>query len=368
MINLVIVVIIHLFILNNIMIEFPKTTQAAILVAQHKDLVIDTIELPNSLEVGQVLVKLHVSGICGSQVGEMDGRKGPDKFLPHLLGHEGFASVLKVGPGVKTVRAGDKVILHWRKGNGIESAPPMYRWRGEELNAGLVTTFNKHAVVSENRCTKVNFEINPNQAALFGCAITTGFGVVENDANVRIGDSVVIYGAGGIGLSIIQASALKSAWPIIAIDLFDNRLRLAQELGASHVINASNNDPEKAINEILGNSPLNTFIDNTGLPSVIELGYKLINSEGKLVLVGVPKYDENISIHSLPLHFGKIIIGSHGGKCKPVQDIPRFLKLLNQGILKLDRLISEEYTLERINEAIVSMRKGLSAGRVIIKL
>src|SRR5437764_7918721 len=113
----------------------PKALRAAILVWRRKELVVDEVELPKTLGAGQVLVKVHCSGICGSQLGEIDGAKGEDKFLPHLLGHEGAGTVVAAGPGVRHVKAGDKVVLHWRKGAGIEAAPPKYRWRGADLNA-----------------------------------------------------------------------------------------------------------------------------------------------------------------------------------------------------------------------------------------
>lgn len=232
----------------------PTTTQAAILVAQQAPLVVDTIELPATLGVGQVLVQVHVSGICGSQLGEIDGVKGPDRFLPHLMGHEGVATVLEIGPGVKHVQPGDYVVLHWRPGAGIQADPPKYRWRDETLNAGWVTTFNRHAVVSENRCTKVSAATPPEAAALFGCAITTGFGVIENNAKLKMGESVVVFGAGGIGLNIIQASALVSASPIIAVDLHDSRLELASQLGASHCINSSQGDAADQIQGALAGS------------------------------------------------------------------------------------------------------------------
>ena len=186
-------------------------TMAAILVEQKRDLVVDEIMLPSELYVGQVLVEIHVSGICGSQLGEINGVKGPDRFLPHLMGHEGYATVLETGIGVKNVEKGDKVVLHWRPGSGIQSDTPKYKWQGKTLNAGWVTTFNKHAIVSENRCTKVPKTTPPDLAALFGCAITTGLGVIENNINLRIGETIVVYGAGGIGLNIIQAAKLVSA-------------------------------------------------------------------------------------------------------------------------------------------------------------
>ena len=350
------------------MFERPTSTQAAILVAQQQPLVVDTIELPSQLEVGQVLVELKTSGICGSQLGEIDGVKGPDRFLPHLMGHEGFGVVLEIGPGVRSVKPGDCVVLHWRPGAGIQADPPKYRWRGQPLNAGWVTTFNRHAVVSENRCTKVPAATDPEAAALFGCAITTGFGVVENNARLRMGESVVVFGAGGIGLNIIQAAALISASPIIAVDLHDSRLELAEQLGATHTVNSAKGDAAELIKQALGDQPLDVFIDNTGVPSIIEMGYQLTQREGRVILVGVPRQGQNLNVYSLPLHFGKVLSGSQGGECQPERDIPRYLRLLEMGNLKLDRFVSARFQLEEINTAISTMRDGATAGRVMLTL
>ena len=354
--------------MNPGMPERPTTTQAAILVAQQEPLVVDTIELPAELGVGQVMVQLQVSGICGSQLGEIDGVKGADRYLPHLMGHEGFATVLEIGPGVKHVKVGDSVVLHWRPGAGIRADPPQYRWRGEPLNAGWVTTFNRHAVVSENRCTKVPSNTDADAAALFGCAITTGFGVIENNAGLRMGEAVVVFGAGGIGLNMIQAAALLSASVIIAVDLFDSRLELARQLGATYTINSSREDAEARIRELLEGQQLDVFIDNTGVPAVIELGYRLTHGQGRVILVGVPRQGNNVSLHTLPLHFGKLLTGSHGGESQPARDIPRYLRLLQQGRLQLDRLVSARYPLQEINTAIAAMRDGATAGRVMIDL
>ena len=128
-------------------------TQAAILVEQGKPLVVDKITIPDQLDIGQVLVEIFVSGICGSQIGEIYGVKGEDKFLPHLMGHEGCGRIKDIGPGVTKLKIGDKVVLHWKKGIGINSKVPEYIWNGKRVNAGWVTTFNKFAVISENRCT-----------------------------------------------------------------------------------------------------------------------------------------------------------------------------------------------------------------------
>ena len=342
--------------------------KAAILIAQRENLIVEDIELPTSLDVGQVLVKLKFSGICGTQLGEIDGVKGKDKYIPHLLGHEGSGIVQDIGPGVQTVKVGDSVVLHWKKGTGIQSAPPKYRWKGKDINAGWVTTFNSQAIISENRCTTIPDDFPKEEAALFGCAVTTGFGVVENNAKLKMGESVVIFGAGGIGLNIIQAAKLVSAWPIIGVDIHENRLDLAKKLGATHIINASKEDPFEKIKEILKSRQLDVFIDNTGIPKIIEHGYEIVNQEGRVVLVGVPKHGNNINIFSLPLHFGKSISGSFGGECKPDQDIPRYMELCKQGVWNMKGLISQRFKLDEINLAIDSMRKGKTAGRVIIEL
>ena len=343
----------------------PRTMQAAILVKLREPLVIDEIELPAALDVGQVLVEVRCSGICGSQLGEIDGVKGEDKFLPHLLGHEGSGTVVDVGPGVRHVRAGDRVVLHWRKGLGIEAAPAKYRWRGAPLNAGWVTTFNEYAIVSENRVTPIPADTDPEVAALFGCAVTTGFGVVVNNARLKIGESVVVFGAGGIGLNIVQAAALVTAQPIIAVDLYDARLELARQLGATHLVNAKRTPAREEIARLCPGG-VDAFIDNTGNPEIIAMGYELTRPAGRVVLVGVPAKGRNVSLYSLPLHFGKELRGSHGGDAVPNVDIPRYEALFRAGRIRLKELVTERFPLAEVNTAIARMRDGRASGRCAI--
>lgn len=342
--------------------------KAAILVEQKKPLVIADVALTDELKPGQVLVKVHYSGICGSQLGEIDGVKGPDKFLPHLLGHEGSGTVIAIGPAVKHVKPDNKVVLHWRKGLGIESEPPSYSWDGKKVNAGWITTFNEYAIVAENRVTVIPDDSDMEVAALFGCAVTTGFGVVVNNARLTIGESLVVYGAGGVGLNIIQAASLVSAYPIIAVDLYDNRLKLANKMGATHLINGKKEDTRKSIHEIINQQGLDVFIDNTGNPEIIQMGYEITKPQGKVILVGVPRKNNNISIYSLPLHFGKKISGSHGGESIPEIDILRYQSLFEEGRIKLRELITDKYTLEDINSAIGGLKTGNISGRCLIKM
>ena len=177
----------------------PKETLAAILVEQKKELVIGKISLPEKLDVGQVLVEYHFSGICGSQIGEIEGIKGVDNWLPHLLGHEASGTVLAIGPGVSRVEPGDKVVAHWRPAPGIQCPTPKYTWNGKIVNAGWVTTFNKFGIAAENRLTKVDPAVKNEEPVLFGCAITTGFGVIDNNARLKFGETVVVFGSGELG-------------------------------------------------------------------------------------------------------------------------------------------------------------------------
>ena len=342
---------------------------AAILGEQNSLLLVDEVELPSSLLLGQVLVEVHYSGICGSQLGEISGVKGPDKFLPHLLGHEGSGIVQEVGLGVQYVKVGDKVVMHWRPGRGIQAEPPKYRWGDKVLNAGYVTTFNEYAVVSENRLTPLPPDYPLEYAALYGCGVTTGLGVIENNAQLRMGQSIVVVGAGGVGLNIIQGAKLHTAHPIVAVDLFENRLELAGSLGATHLINSRRqSDWMLEVKKIVGEAGSDVVIDNTGNPEVISQCYELTKPKGRTVLVGVPPKGQEASLYTLPLHFGKHITGSHGGNGNPSEDIPRYLQLEKLGHLLLQPLFTERFALHEINEAIRRMSNGKTSGRVLIDM
>ena len=350
------------------MTSIPQTMQAVILVEQGNDLRVEEIYLPKDLFYGQVLIKIHYSGVCGSQLGEIDGVKGADSYLPHLLGHEGSGEVLEVGPGVKTVKPGDHAVLHWMPGDGLESDPPVYSWNGRTVNAGKVTTFNEYAIVSENRVTPIPKDFDLKIAPLFGCAVTTGLGVINNKAKVKIGESVVVFGAGGVGLNEIQGAAMVSAYPIVAVDIYDSKLELAKKIGASHLINSINTRVQDEIQSILGGSCADVVIDNTGNVQVIEMAYRLAAADGRIILVGVPRIGENISIYSLELHFGKELTGTRGGECKPNIDIPRYIRLHEAGKLKLEESITDSFSLSNINMAVKKMRSGETAGRCLIEV
>ncbi len=340
--------------------------KAAILVEQRKPLEIGDLEVPR-LDFGQVLVEIHASGICGSQLNEIDGVKGADKFLPHLLGHEGGAVVQEVGPGVTRLKAGDRVVMHWRKAPGHQSPTPTYRWGSRKVNAGWVTTFNEMAVVSENRLTPVPGDVDFEVAALYGCAITTGFGVVNNDAALRIGESIAVFGAGGVGLGVLLGAQLAGAYPIVAIDVVPWKLEAARKYGATHTILAGKEPPIEALRAIVGKEGVDVAVDGTGVPEVIEAAYEATNATGRTIMVGVPRHDQKIRIDSLPLHFEKVLTGSHGGDADPARDIPRYLRLAAQGRFDLKGMITHRYALDQVNEAIADIRAG-KVLRAIIRM
>lgn len=343
----------------------PRLSRAAILESSRAPLIVDEFRLPDSLDAGQVLVRVLYSTICGAQLNEIAATKGPDKFLPHLLGHEATAQVIDIGPGVTHIEPGAPVILHWRQGQGIQSRPPSYSWRDRRLNAGWVTTFNCHAVVSENRLTPLPSSLDPKIAPLLGCALTTAAGVVGSDARIRVGDSVVVFGVGGVGINVVQFAHLAGAYPIVAVDLVEQKLEWALAHGATHSIKGSEPELGSAIRDAVGPHGADKVIETTGSARVIERAYELTAADGTCVLVGVPS--EKATLHTLPLHFDKVLTGSHGGGAVPHTDIPRLARLVEAGRLSLDGLITHEFSLDQINDALDVVRAG-TAGRVLIDL
>lgn len=343
-----------------------KKAKAAILARSGAPLVVDEIEFPDELGVGQALVRILHTSICGAQLNEIAAVKGPDKFLPHLLGHEASGQVIETGPGVTNVKAGDTVVLHWRPSLGIQSQPPSYRWAGQKLNAGWVTTFNDYAVISENRMTAIPADADLKIAPLFGCAVTTAAGVITNDAKVKLGEAVVVFGTGGVGLPIVQFASLAGANPVVAIDVLESKLAMARERGATHTIQAKDGiDIAAEVRKIVGTKGPDKVIETTGAKAIIELAYDLTHPDGTCVLVGVPS--EKVTIYTLPIHFNKILTGSHGGDAMPHIDIPRILKLVQAGRISFEGIITHEFPLDRINDALDVVRSG-AAGRVLLNV
>ena len=341
--------------------------QAAILEQSRQPLIVDTVTLPAKLQAGQVLVKVLYSGICGAQLNEIEAAKGPDKFLPHLLGHEGLGEVLEVGPLVRHVAPGDQVILHWMPGSGFQSDPPAYSWRGQRLNAGWVTTLSELTVVSGNRCTKIESTLAPEHLPLLGCAATTAAGVIGRDAGLRLGESVVVLGTGGVGLLTVEAARASVGYPIVGVDKVEARLEHARRLGARSTVLVAESDIFDDIIRALGGTPPDVVVETTGARDMIELAYRLVSTAGRAILVGVPRHDEPASFDTLPLHFNTVMTGSKGGGTKPEVDIPRLASLAEANLFRLDALPVTLFPLSDINAAIDLVRSGMP-GRAVIDM
>jgi len=335
-----------------------KQTEAAVLYELEKPLSIMTLTIPE-LKPGQVLVDIAYSGVCHSQLLEVRGKRGQDRFLPHTLGHEGSGTVLEVGEGVTKVKAGDHVVLTWIKGNGADVPSTTYQGPGGPVNSGAISTFMRRTVTCENRVVPVGNAIPLPQAALLGCAIPTGAGIVLNTLKVQEDNTIAVFGAGGIGLSAILAAGLRNARTIIAVDVIDNKLEQAIQLGATHCVNARQQDPLAAILEITGGRGVDYAIESAGTRGTMETAFKAVRDNGGLcVLAGNLPHGEQISLNPFDLIRGKRIIGSWGGETQPDRDIQQYVEYYMSGKLKLDRLLTHTYSLNDINRALEKLENG----------
>ncbi len=294
------------------------------------------------LKRGQVFVRVLCSGICGSQLQEIDGIKGNPDHLPHLLGHEGSGIVLATGEGVTTVKEGDKCVMHWRKGDGIEAEPAIYQ-RGprmddgrlaavdiyQEIKAGPITTFSEYAVVSENRLTAIPQDIPNDLAALFGCALSTAISIVENEAKPKIGNLVSVIGCGGLGLSLIFALTMRrnELWEVVGTDLVESKRLLVEQF----------HPPMTRFSKWLVKSDI--VIDTVGNKPI-----------GKARYISLQKN------------------GTSAGGFNPPRDIPRYCEMWKHGTLDgYEKIITHRIQIDQINDGIQLMRDG-KPGRVLIEM
>jgi S-(hydroxymethyl)glutathione dehydrogenase / alcohol dehydrogenase len=313
--------------------------------------VVTGIESPRPSR-GQVKVRLAYAGVCHSQLMEVRGGRGFDHYLPHLLGHEGSGIVVETGAGVAKVKAGDRVVLGWIKGLGADVPGTQYRADGVTLNAGAVTTFNDCALVSENRCVPLPDGVPMDIAALLGCAVPTGSGIVANTINPAPGSTVAVIGLGGIGLSALMACRFYECAQIIAVDIAPEKLAVAREIGATLVIDAMGRDPVEDIRALTGGKGADYVIEAAGLTRTIEQAFEATRRGGLCVFASHPASGARISIDPYELICGKRIIGSWGGGSDPDRDIPRFADWYRSGRLPLEKLITRRYQLSEINQAL----------------
>ena len=328
-------------------------TEAQVLFQTGSALVLTELEVPPPGR-GQLLIEIAYSGVCHSQLLEIRGDRGPDPFLPHTLGHEGAGKVLEVGEGVTKARPGDNVVLTWIRGDGAEVSSANYRRDGEKVNSGAISTFMRHALISENRVVRVPDGLGMQEAALLGCAVPTGVGMVLH-SGAGEGASVAIFGVGGVGLCAVMGARVVGATRVIAVDIVEAKLEQARRAGATDVFDARKGDPAQAVAKLAGGVGADYTFETAGRRETMEAAFRSTRDGGLCVIAGNLPAGQTMAIDPMALIRGRRIRGTWGGETNPDQDIPTYAEMYVQGKLDLSLLLSHEYALEEANEALAAL-------------
>jgi S-(hydroxymethyl)glutathione dehydrogenase / alcohol dehydrogenase len=336
----------------------PRYLKAAVLEKIGRPLkIINGIPIPE-LNKGQILVKLKYAGICYSQIMEINGLRGKDNYLPHMLGHEGVGKVIDKHTSVKKIKINDWVILTWIKSKGINAKPINFQWKKQQISAGKVTTFSNYTIVSENRVVKKPKSINFKEAVLYGCAIATGSGMILKESKLNKTDFLSISGLGGIGLVSLITAIANNYHKIIAIDIDDKKLKIAEKLGVNYTINPLKENLEKQILKFTKGKMIKVSLDCSGSTNSIENSFKILNSKkGKCIFCSHPPHNKKIKIDPFELIKGKKIEGSWGGKINPDLDFKKISSLLKKTNINISKFITTEYKFDEINKAITDFKK-----------
>ena len=358
------------------------TAKAAVLNALNEPLSVEPLRVRDPRE-GEVLVRIGASGVCHSDLHAITG--DIPMPTPCVLGHEGAGVVEAVGPGVGRVHTGDHVVLNWvpfcgscwycQSGNAYLCELGYVKAMGAEAfhrNGTVigqfagVGTMTEYTLVSENACIPIDADIPLDCACLIGCGVMTGVGAVINTARVQPGQSVAVFGAGGVGLNVVQGAVLAGANPIIAIDLNDRKLGFAKQFGATHTVNGGSTDPVGAVQELTGGRGADYAFEVIGVPDVVMQAFLATRRGGMAVVVGVPPAGAMISVPGMLFPLAeKSLVGSLYGSANMARDVPRLIALYRAGKLKLDELITRRYPLAKVNDAFTAMKQGEVARGVI---
>jgi len=353
--------------------------KAAVLYESNKPIVIEDVSIDDPKD-REVLVKMVATGVCHTDLHFIKGEM--PQPLPVVLGHEGAGIVEEVGPGVTTLQPGDHVVLmvayscgkcrycvsgqpamcpEWLAFHMIGSLPDgtkRLRKGDQELNHFFSqSSFAEYAVVHERTAVKVRNDAPLDKVCLLGCGVTTGIGAVLNTAGIKAGDSIVIYGCGGVGLSGVMAAKLAGAGALIAVDTVEMKLEKAKEMGADYVINASQEDPPQKVMEILGGGA-DHAVECIGNVNVMAQAFASIHNGGKCVVAGMAPLGAMMSVAPFEFLLGKTITGSVQGHIRAAIDVPKYTDLYMSGKLPVDKLISRYYALDQLNEALEALEKG----------
>ncbi len=353
--------------------------KAAVLHEASKPLEIEDLEIGEP-QANEILIRNEAAGVCHSDLHFMKGEMPVP--VPVVMGHEGCGIVEKVGPGVTTVQPGDKVItmvsftcgvcrycVQGRPTECVENLPiqmmaelPLYA--GKRLKKGEqeihqifgLGSFAEQSVVHERSAVKVRTDAPSEVVCLLGCGVTTGLGAAINTAGVRPGDSIVVFGCGGVGLSALMGAKLAGAGTIIGVDIAQNKLDMAKELGADHVINPQEvENPVAKIQELTGGAGADYAIEAAGVPALMEQAFSAIHNGGKCVIAGMAALGDMLSFAPYEFLLGKTITGSVQGGIVPSLDIPRLVDMFMDGKLPVDKLITKSYSLDQVNEAFLAL-------------
>jgi len=331
---------------------------------------------------GEALVRVKACGVCHTDLHYREGAINDD--FPFLLGHEASGTVESVGDGVTNVAPGDFVIIAWRAPCGTcrsclrgvpwycfssrNASQPMTLADGTPLSPALgIGAFAELTLVDAGQAVKVSPKASPEAAGLVGCGIMAGIGAAMHTGNVGRGDSVAVFGCGGVGNAAIAGARLAGAHTIIGVDLDDRKLAWAKEFGATHTINASSTDPVEEIRKLTGGNGVNVAIEAVGNPLTYEQAFYARDHAGTVVLVGVPSPDMKIELPLLEI-FGRggSLKSSWYGDCLPSRDFPMLIDLYLQGRLDLDRFVSETIGIGDVEEAFHKMERGEVLRSVVV--
>lgn len=348
-----------------------KTT-AVIYAKRQEPLFLDEIDIPDP-NPDQAIVQIFASGICGSQLYDLTH---PNISLPRLLGHEATGVVVKKGKLIKHVEEGDHVLISWIPYEANANTEYLkwntVSWLGQEIKSVLFT-WTRHTLLDGQFITKMDKNFEKYTTCILGCAGVAGYGTPKNIVNIKPGQSVAVFGAGGLGVLAINGARNFGANPIIAVDIKDEKLEFAKLFGATHTINSATTDTVKAIHEITKGGADFVF-DMVGIPKIIEStilaareGVCGFCEGGTTVLLGFPKGVAEFNPRSI-LMGQRTYKGSRGGACIAKRDFPIFYKDYKEGILLLDQAVTKRYQLDQINEAVQDLSEGNVLGRAIIEI
>ena len=354
--------------------------RAVVARAKGEPVTIETIEVPDPGS-GEVLVAVQACGVCHTDLHYREGAINDD--FPFLLGHEAAGIIEELGDGVAELEVGDFVVLNWRAVCGrcrsCERGRPWYCFAthnatsrmtldGEELSPALgIGAFTEKTVVAAGQATRVNPAVRPEVAGLIGCGVMAGLGAAMNTGGVGRGDSVAVFGCGGVGDAAIEGSRLAGAHTIIAVDIDPRKLEWAREFGATHTVNSAEEDPVEAIRALTGGNGVDVAIEAVGLPVTYEQAFYSRDLAGTVVLVGVPNPEMRIELPMIEV-FGRggSLKSSWYGDCLPSRDFPMLIDLHLQGRLALDRFVSETISLDEVEEAFHKMERGEVLRSVVV--